>query len=435
MLVTFLRLFIVCWLKDILFPPASFRRAFLLGCFPFLQKQSEQSKPPRLCRSPIAAEKASSLKVVQDKRSARRILLIDDCIPDPSLGMGLARSNEILNMLVGLQSDITIFPTLIQSSEEFCGHLQDIGVKVVRRTSAIGPVFSSFLRKHKNSFDIVIISRPHNMYALYRITRRFCSSARIFYDAEAIFCLRKIKEFEIKTGASLSIRLKNKLLGREMRLAQKADTVICVSQAEKKRFTDAGAENVFVVSHCIAPLFSTTPFEARKGLLFVGRVAAGSSNEDALYYFITSIFPIIRRSIQTELMIIGEMRSECVRRLASPSIVIKGRVPDLNPFYESSKILIAPTRFAAGIPHKVGEAAAHGVPTVATPIIGEQLQWENGQEILTGDTPNTFAEKCILLLSDENLWSRIRKKAYERARNDYSRDFFHSALMKAIEPE
>jgi glycosyltransferase involved in cell wall biosynthesis len=96
-------------------------------------------------------------------------------------------------------------------------------------------------------------------------------------------------------------------------------------------------------------------------------------------------------------------------------------------------VFIAPTRFAAGIPLKVLEAAANGVPAVVTPLLATQLAWTPGQELLTADDPQAFAEACARLFEDEALWTRIRRGALARVERDYAPEVCAARLGAVLE--
>jgi len=56
-----------------------------------------------------------------------------------------------------------------------------------------------------------------------------------------------------------------------------------------------------------------------------------------------------------------------------PRVTLRGPVTDLTPLYDSHRVFVAPTRFAAGVPYKVHEAASFGLPVVATDLLRRQL--------------------------------------------------------------
>ena len=68
-----------------------------------------------------------------------------------------------------------------------------------------------------------------------------------------------------------------------------------------------------------------------------------------------------------------------------------------SSFYDACRIFIAPTRFAAGIPYKVHEAAANGLPSVVTPLLAGQLTWSHDSELLVAESAEQFAEQCLRL--------------------------------------
>jgi len=85
-----------------------------------------------------------------------------------------------------------------------------------------------------------------------------------------------------------------------------------------------------------------------------------------------------------------------------------------------------PTRYAAGIPHKAHEAAAHGLPMVATPLIAAQLGWHD--ELLVGDGAANFAAACLRLHRDAVLWQALRESALRAVERDCSPAAFDATV-------
>jgi O-antigen biosynthesis protein len=100
--------------------------------------------------------------------------------------------------------------------------------------------------------------------------------------------------------------------------------------------------------------------------------------------------------------------------------------------YDTAKIFIAPSRFAAGIPLKILDAAAHGIPIVATSLLGHQLGWTNGEELLLADNAEDFAESCIKLYNDPVLWQKLRENALNRVAQDCSQESFDQTIKKIL---
>jgi glycosyltransferase involved in cell wall biosynthesis len=115
----------------------------------------------------------------------------------------------------------------------------------------------------------------------------------------------------------------------------------------------------------------------------------------------------------------GTDRAAWLNGYGGPQVDIVGPVEALAPLFDRARVFIAPTRFAAGIPIKVIDAARHGVPVVASSLVAGQLGWRNGFELLTADTAPEFAAACVALHSDPALWARVREAALAAVRRDF----------------
>ncbi len=107
---------------------------------------------------------------------------------------------------------------------------------------------------------------------------------------------------------------------------------------------------------------------------------------------------------------------------------------DLTPLYDSHRIFVAPTRFGSGLPYKVYEAASHGVPVVASDLLGCQMEWENGRDLLSAPTgdPAAFAAHIVTLYRDAALWERLRDAALARLAVENSPDLMVAALRDLL---
>ena len=93
---------------------------------------------------------------------------------------------------------------------------------------------------------------------------------------------------------------------------------------------------------------------------------------------------------------------------------------------------MAPTRFAAGIPLKVYDAAAHGLPTVVTSVLARSVGWQHECETLVADTPQAFADACQRLHDDAGLWERIRGAALDAVKRDCRPETFDKAIANLL---
>ena len=103
---------------------------------------------------------------------------------------------------------------------------------------------------------------------------------------------------------------------------------------------------------------------------FVGMLGHGP-NLRGIHWFTTEVWPNLRESLGTgdsELWIAGEgLREQDSRDLSSiDGVRLLGYVPNLDSFYRSIDVIIAPLLDGQGAPTKVMEAMGYGVPVVGT---------------------------------------------------------------------
>ena len=95
-------------------------------------------------------------------------------------------------------------------------------------------------------------------------------------------------------------------------------------------------------------------------------------------------------------------------------------------------MFVAPSRFGAGIPTKVQQAAAFGVPVVGTSLVATQLGWTDGVDLLVADDADAFAEQCCSLYTDPGKWQILRDSAHARVTRECSPVVFRSTLQEAL---
>ena len=200
-------------------------------------------------------------------------------------------------------------------------------------------------------------------------------------------------------------------------------------------FTAAGIQNVFVVGHAVEPRPTPNSFERRRSILFVGAFSPDSPNEDAVLFFCRDVLPALRTigGCNAPIVVAGSRIPDHLKAPADPTVSWHSDVSDLTPLYGDARLFVAPTRYSAGIPLKVVEAAARGVPIVCTPLVARQLGWDPGTDLLTAESPAEFARAIASLYADPALWLRLRDAALTRVARDHSSAVFRSALRDALD--
>ncbi|HET9372826.1 MAG TPA: TIGR03087 family PEP-CTERM/XrtA system glycosyltransferase, partial [Vicinamibacterales bacterium] len=123
-------------------------------------------------------------------------------------------------------------------------------------------------------------------------------------------------------------------------------------------------------------------------------------NVEAAIWFARDIWPLVRRDYAAaRFTIVGANPPARVRALASdPSIVVTGRVDQVQPYLWSAALSVAPVRLARGLQNKVMEALAAGLPTVVTTAVHEGLPAGIDRGCLVADDEAAFAAAVVGLL-------------------------------------
>jgi sugar transferase (PEP-CTERM/EpsH1 system associated) len=175
------------------------------------------------------------------------------------------------------------------------------------------------------------------------------------------------------------------------------------------------------------------PIDGSKKLIYVGNMSY-RPNVDAVIFFCEEILPLIRAEIpEAELWIVGKSPLPEVEALANDFVHITGRVKDVRPYYEESSVCVIPLRAGGGTRLKILESMALGRPIVSTSIGSEGIAVIDGENILIGDDPQTFARQTVLLLQDEEKSQAIRNQARQFVVDHYDWDAITARLLDAFE--
>lgn len=363
-------------------------------------------------------------------RTRPRILVIDDLVPYDELGRGYPRARKLLESLRDGGYEVLFYPLVAPADTAPL----DYGVPGVQVLYGRGQeLLALTLAELSPAIDALWVSRPHNMasvrnaLAVANIEKHWA----LIYDAEAIYVERNAALARLK-GIDVSQADYTRELAAELRLAEHCDAISVVSDADRATFAQHFSAPIQTISFAIAADPTPESFAQRRSTLFIGAVEAGGPNEDALAWYCEFVEPRVRATVGAPVQHAGVMQSAVVSRYAPERAVFLGLVPDLRPVYAQARIFVAPTRYAAGLPQKVYEAAAHGVPVIATPLLARQLGWTDGVELLIAETPDQWVAAIMQLYNDATLWQRLRDAALEAVRRTVAPDAFARRVREVV---
>ncbi len=336
-----------------------------------------------------------------------RVLIVDQRIPQPDQDSGSIRMMGVIDILVQMGFGVTVLALRQAPNEPYLSNLRQKGVEVLD-----GRInFTYEIARLAPYVKFVLLSRPDEAALTYGLVREFAPLVPVIYDTVDLHFVREFRRAEIENSEEVA-RIASTYRELELGLVGKCDATFVVTPSEKTLIEDLVPNKpVAVVSNVHGDLPPGPGFESRKNLLFVGNYDH-LPNVDAVEWFVKEILPVVRRTLpEVSISVVGSNLPERVAVLAGEGVEIVGWAKDLRPYYDQTRIVVAPLRFGAGIKGKMGEAAVHGVPVVATPVAIEGTYFVPGQDLLCTDDAEEFARNVISLYQDQALWEKFSDNA------------------------
>ena len=203
-----------------------------------------------------------------------------------------------------------------------------------------------------------------------------------------------------------------RLLDFERSTAGRAEASVFVTSAEAQlfrtlapecaarvRYAQNGVDTQYFSPHHDLP----SPFAADEdAIVFTGAMDYWP-NIDAVIWFAQEALPaIVARRPRARFYIVGVQPSPAVQALAKDArIVVTGRVPDVRPYLQHARVVVAPLRVARGIQNKVLEAMAMGRPVVVSAAAAGALSGVPAIDFEVVDGIPGFIEKTLALMNAE----------------------------------
>jgi O-antigen biosynthesis protein len=371
---------------------------------------------------------------------AQHVLFIDDTIPLRQLGSGFVRSNDLIQVMASLGYRVTVYP-ISPCPLGIATVYRDMPDSAEVMHDRAHQELANFLSARRGYYDTIWIARTHNLDRVGPILERATAGTgkppRIVLDTEAIATLREAERAALAGEAPFDV---DAAIVREFAHAHLCDRIVAVTPLEAKKLRDLGFSDVTVVGHWREVQPRPRAFVDRAGMLLLGAIhQQDSPNRDALEWFIREVLPLVEQSLgwETRLTVAGHIDPAISLEpyRLHPRVTLRGAVDDVAPLYDAHRIFLAPTRYAAGLPYKVHEAASYGLPVVASDLLCRQLGWQDGRDLIAASTadPAEFARRIVALYRDEALWQTLRDNALERVRAENGRADYEAAVRKVLE--
>lgn len=204
----------------------------------------------------------------------------------------------------------------------------------------------------------------------------------------------------------------NRLLDFERRMSAEFDATVFVSKEEADLFRRLAPEAIPKTTYRIQGVDSDffdpsitfdNPYrDGAPALVFTGAMDYWP-NVDAVCWFVSEIFPEVRKQVPNAVFCIVGMRPapEVAKLAEQPGVIVTGGVPDVRPYLAHAHAAALTLRIARGIQNKVLESMSMQLPVIATPGAMIGIQPYPGFKPTISEDAAVLANAAIRLLQAE----------------------------------
>ena len=173
-------------------------------------------------------------------------------------------------------------------------------------------------------------------------------------------------------------------------------------------------------------------------LIFTGNLGY-FVNDDAISWWLREVWPALAaRHPDLHLVVAGDRprarlrRSVAVAGGGTGAVTLVESPPDMRRLLAGATVALAPMRCGSGVPVKILEAWAEGVPVVASAWAAAGTTGLPGEELLVASSPRHWVEVLSDLLQDPPARRRLAANGRRRLQADYSRQAVKAQLLVAV---
>lgn len=366
----------------------------------------------------LARERAKGKKIV---------LVIDSRVPLFDQEAGSRSTFNYLQLFVRMGYIVKFVSNSLTKYEPYTTILQQMGIEVLYRAT---DNWSSWIKENGKYINYTYIHRP-DIAEIYLSDIQKYTQSKIIYQTHDLHYLREKRRYDVEKKPE-SLAASKKWLPKETAICNASDHVVTFSSFEKEIIhTEFGKKEVTDIPLYLFDSFATattaSEFTSKHGLLFVGGFGH-FPNRDAIIWFTSEIYPIIKKEIpDITVTVAGSNPPEEIQKLAEiEGITVKPNVSDeeLVALHKETRILIVPLRYGAGVKGKVIDALAQGIPMVSTGIGIEGIA---GIEdiVKANNSAESFAKEVIELYKDTQKLAKVSAQYTKFAERNFS---FTSAI-------
>lgn len=266
---------------------------------------------------------------------------------------------------------------------------------------------------HHSNGKPALVFDAHN--AVWTIVRRLNETLPFYYRLPLVFEAGRIKKYEAMIVAEFQ-------------------NTLAVAEPDREALTKAVRENypektVSELPITVIPIAVDTkklqPVARQSDELII--LTMGTlyypPNADGIRWFMQDVFPLVQRALpNVKLTVVGKNPPKDFLQAAEGSngrIVMTGYIPELDPYFAASTMMVIPVRAGGGMRVRILEAFARAMPVVTTTVGLEGIEAKPGSDVLVADLPEDFSRSVVELLTNKDLQDKLSINGRRLAEQKY----------------
>ncbi|MEK7522784.1 MAG: glycosyltransferase family 4 protein, partial [Patescibacteria group bacterium] len=208
---------------------------------------------------------------------------------------------------------------------------------------------------------------------------------------------------------------------------KKANAVVVVSSSDEKLIKNEEPKlKTSIIPNCVGDEMIADKLE-KKDLKFPTIFFQGNffwlQNVEAAKFIINKIYPQLIKELPSVKVVIAGQNAKKLGNLINKNINIINIEPDdinkVKELFKKNTLFIAPIFGPGGTRLKILAAMGSGMPVISSVTGIEGLEVTNNINVVIANNPEEFVSKIKQLLSNKNIYEKIRNNAYKLVKEKY----------------
>lgn len=369
--------------------------------------------------------------------TSKTLLCIGFVFPEPKSSAAGTRIIQLLKLFLEQGYDIT-FGTTAKPSENAVD-LSKLGI-YVESIELNNDSFDSFITTLNPS--VVLFDRFMTEEQFGWRVSQCCPKAVKILDTEDLHFLRQSRQKNIENKVDFSIDfIKSDIAKREIASIYRCDLTLIISEVEFEILSNKLQIDPslllyipFIFTSGNDALVSKLSFDERKDFIFIGNFLH-APNVSAVNHLKYQIWPQLSKAIPKALLhIYGAYAKPKQLSLSNEKdrFYVHGFVENAHTVIESSRVMLAPLQFGAGLKGKIFDALLNGTPCVMSSIAAEGIFGQDQPNGFINDDNQKFIDNAIDLYTKISSWEQSQSNGFEILKKRFNSQLFTEQLFKRV---